>query len=1375
MANKINGGLGNVNVERSTGASTNNQQRTPANGAPGSVSISTDSGNRQPLENYDMLNSLDINSDESSTNPISEIITPKLDLNVAINNYNPIQTLGFTEQRPEIIGEFNFEPVYDDSSINSDANKNAVGDMLETQTSIRQLRAENITKLLSELKTDEEASRIIENLEKRLQDDAIKLEDEVKFLSDSVLKLNDAKRALSVKTNLQFIKNEIGQNRTFLASQLSSDDPVKSVVVNTLGFTDAGYDSFSDSKILMQLCSDLLDVTKSYTPSLINRVNSRRDRDVDPFYINRFTDSTAGITNNFNINSLKSRPSDIFSILQKSGVENFNNNIRSLSDGDDKIKMLFAILSRELRVSAGLSIQSIRQNIINVFGLSEQEIDNDVFEKIIGKTGASIFDSTTGVRNSLVKLLRIESGNDIIFPFESTFIKKQGIEPIPGHKFYVDSIIKGTDKLNSTSFSNYAYTFGTVAQTLANVIESTFDVNVVNTQSLGLNADDMFVKFLKTLSLSLSEISTRSLGPVSFSTDQNPAASRDTFTPALLAAAADDPTLKHMLTLYVMVVGSKIAYEPGAQPSIFKTILESQEFLRQSQNNSLGALDIAVASAAASVIEQPVSQYGSRQSGDGTDDVVRNIRNSQHTAQTIDTISAAIIARLLDLQASNTSRYGDSRYDRVVEYRIFDKLSTLGSGDSTFLLKGLVELISSFDTFARNASNLYLTNTALTRFNQLGAHTIIRIVIEIFTTFFKMFPIATFAGATTAVTLGSGGKEFTILRNDELLNEINEALKDIVSTTGFRQSYSANRFMDVTTRDRATRVQGLIDRFSTIKSRFSQEDQIIKRIVAIFAAIGNGLKFESNNIKQFFDKQGQNKNVINALLQASDSNEKFSALDFAQTVLSRNALIESKSNFSTVENIISANNGEISPFIDDTVISQKIKKALDSLLQTTQFVAPAGNNIRILSVGLPAGFISALNDRTGPYTIGQNFSEFSKRLKIRSDVIKIHVYLKDLMFENLVFKPQSFIFQTTRFVSSDCFNFVETDVNQTFDNLSEQLISTRVLSDDFSKFIIEGNTAKGFAGIATSKSYDGIINDFDKKELINNHIKSYLLNVYIKLLTGVELSEDAYYINDDIADTRVDSETQAAFEELLLARVSKFANRRLTFDELRNTNKNVRNLLERLNVTVEAGAINPLGTIIDDASKTANIEISEDILTMMKMFSSKSILFGFGARKMRTTSPKLFERIFNIPIDPDDFEIDQDATRLTMAGRDFLGSTAARSIVISQDNSNLRDLTRVSLDNLSPLKLDPILRREIGNVNLQQFFVAVEQLPELQQISYTNSLNSSIRGNLDINRDYGGKENRRINDQIPSAPPRADADPYDAVPDGGFIDWSKLV
>ena len=1204
--------------------------------------------------------------DSAGSNPIEYAPITRLNVNAAQDNYDPVAAAGMTAQRPEIISLLGFLPARSDSDVASSVTPDSpVSEMLDVQLSARQLRAENIALLMAELKENDATSGFISGLEARLASDEAAAESEVAFLKSAVGSLAAMKSALSVRSS---------------NAALSSlgDDPFKALMVDVLGFSAEGFQEFTATKVLMQVIDGLVFFLNSYASGVRGVFDASRAADRDPHVIRKISDGTGGSSSAFDVSSLRSTSSDdVYSILSQSGLEDFQRALGPLAD-DERLQMLLAVLSKELRMSAGLSLPIIQQSLEFTFGVTDPTID--VFERIVGLPGRTIFEVTNGVQNSLAGLLRLRTDDgQVVLPFEQTFISgPRDAVAVPGTEFYVDSVLRGVQKLDVGPLNSFATAFGTVVKSLASIIEGTLDVNAINSEELGLNADDMFDRFLRIVHGTVEELLEGA--PIY----------RDPFIAALFHAAHTDPLLKHMIVLYVLFAGIEGSFQQGSQDQFFKTLVSATDL-----NRAAGvSTSVDPTAGVAQAIRDVASSYtfrsapvGSNTGAVGSLDINRLLSGRSATSQGgnastigLDVISALIIERVFQVQsyAVSTGFQDAGRglgFESVQDRAVYDRMTTLGAGDPHYLLRSIVQLLSSLDSLARSpipgrdATYFSDSDPGLTKFNGIGAHTMLWMVIETFTTFFGMFPVATFHGAEPSSSR-LNSRFFNISRPIADVEEIKQALDRVLassSVTSTLADAAASFALGDASNARELRVRAYVDRLRSIRGTFAAEDASIRDIVKALVALAKGVEEAAQNVTSTFSDGGPNAAIIQEILAGPDANEKLAVLDEAQVVLARNILIEHRAGRASGQRAAGDNPTQ---FIDDTVVSTDVKSALFSMLRDPQFTSPSANNLNVLSVGLPSGLIRGLASDPRVSSASPSFQE---------GVVALHVYMRDMLHEDIVFRPRTFLFETDRFITG--FDFENISEQKDFEGLADSAVRTRVLSSDSSMFVTElgGNAA-------LLPSYAGIFrNDDERRSMVKNHVVSYLLQVYVRLMTGLDLSEGAFLMSDAVSSLRVDDQTRAEFEELMMTHISGLAGRRVTLDDLRASRFDVRALLSRLlEDEVLAASLDPLRVAIDGISDQASVEVAEDIVTFMKMFTPSSMLVGSGARRLRVTSPKVFERIFHVPIDPEEFEIDETATAATQSGRAFLatGGLAAYGS---------------------------------GDLTFRQFFVTVERLPKRQQ------------------------------------------------------------
>lgn len=1238
-------------------SSTSSRSQTPTGGSAG-ITVST-----RPLTSTEDLTvtrgnaggfepQLFMRSDEPvGSNPIDYAPITRLNVNAAQDNYDPVAAAGMSAHRPEIISLLSFLPAQSSAAAAlGTSNDSPVAEMLDVQLSARQLRAENIALLITELKENEETSAFIDGLEARLANDEAAAERDVTFLKSVVGSLATMKSALSIHPSN--------------AALSSLGDPFRDIMVDILGFSSDGLKEFTTTKILFQVLDGLVFLLNSYSFDTQAVFDASRSADRDPFAIRSITDRTGNAATAFDVSVLRSSDSnDVRSVLSQSGLEDFQQAISQLSD-DERLRMLFAVVSKELRVSAGLSLPVIRQSLEFAFGVTDPTID--VFERIVGVPGRSVFESPSGVQNSLASLFHLRTADgQIILPFEQAFISgPRDSVVVPGSEFYVDSILRGVQKLNTDPLDGYATALGTVIKSLASIVEGTLDVNAINSEELGLNADDMFDRFLRIVHGMIEELL------------EGPPIYRDAFIAALFHAAHTDPLLKHMIVLYVLFAGIDGSFQQESQDQFFKTMV-----------SATGLDNVNVSSA----IRDVASSYTFRSAPQGrntsgtADSDFNRLLSGRSTTSTggnvssvgLDVISALIIERVFQTQIRTGAAGRDPGSERVQDRAVYDRMTTLGAGDPHYLLRSIVQFISSLDSLARSpipgrdATYFSDDDPGLTKFNGLGAHMMLWMVIEMFTTFFSAFPITTFNG-TEHSSSRLNSRFFNISRPVADVEEIKQALDRVLVSSGVtsaRSGATAATALGGTLGERELRIRGYADRLRSIRKTFAAEDSNIRDIVRAFVALGKGVEEAAESVATTLSSTGPNAAVIQEMLAGPDADEKLAVLDEAQVVLARNILIEHRAGRASGQRAAGDNP---TPFIDDTSISAGVRDALFSMLREPQFTAPSANNLNVLSVGMPSGLTRTLVGDPRVSSASPSFQE---------GVIALRVYMRDMLHDDIIFHPKTFLFETDRFVTG--FDFENVNVRKDFEGLVRSVVRTRVLSSDSSSFVTElGRDA------ARSSSYAGVFkNDDERLSMVRNHVVSYLLQTYMRLMTGLDMSEGAFLLSDAVSTLRVDDQTRVEFEKLLTTHVSGLAGRRVTLDDLSASRFDVRALLSRLlEDEVLAASLDPLRVTIDGVSDQASIEIADDLVTFMKMFTPSSTLVGSGARRLRVTSPKVFERIFHVPVDPEEFEIDQAATAATQSGRAFLstGGLAAYGL---------------------------------GDLTFRQFFVTIERLPKRQQRS----------------------------------------------------------
>lgn len=355
--------------------------------------------------------------------------------------------------------------------------------------------------------------------------------------------------------------------------------------------------------------------------------------------------------------------------------------------------------------------------------------------------------------------------------------------------------------------------------------------------------------------------------------------------------------------------------------------------------------------------------------------------------------------------------------------------------------------------------------------------------------------------------------------------------------------------------------------------------------------------------------------------------------------------------------------------LDDSVVTESVRNALFSLLSQDQFLANKGFNGKILSVGVPNKFIEHIKEKIKLTSL--NFNNLKKK---QLDVVNFSVYKIDVEYDDIVFKPVKKLFELSRFVLKNDRSYGPIKIDSSLDQILSS-IPTRDYSPTLSQISHLANGNQKFfeaekSSLFTSDQYD-FLDDAQKKSILTNHIISFLLEVYIRQMTGMILSEynfpldnsEFFSVNSDL----IQQITQTTIDKRLKRSVPLF----------------------------EGG--DPILTDVE------NIQIRHDIRTIDTLTKMSTVLSEPGFEGKKLLSPKLFDRVFHLFVDTDDFEIDLEETRKTEQGRELFKKLLNQGLIL-EINDN------ISKNETNPVKRYKMVQRNISenHVVFEKYFVTIE-------------------------------------------------------------------
>ena len=331
--------------------------------------------------------------------------------------------------------------------------------------------------------------------------------------------------------------------------------------------------------------------------------------------------------------------------------------------------------------------------------------------------------------------------------------------------------------------------------------------------------------------------------------------------------------------------------------------------------------------------------------------------------------------------------------------------------------------------------------------------------------------------------------------------------------------------------------------------------------------------------------------------------------------------------------------------------------AVRILARGVKAISPEGDNTKIIMVGLPAGMFDTL--------------EIEDEFAIRVSYI-------DIEYPQLVFLGKTYPFKKDLYVTP---TDLETSLSgaQTIDDVVDRVALTSLTvtveesSDTTASISIEDEE--------TRVMYN-LFSGYDKPHFVN-HVSSEIIKIYCRIMLGLNFSESAFLgtvegiqipINDYAANL---AESMATGLE--------------TIGELS----------EDLSGTA-IDLMSDLSTIEDDAFVSGELEAVDESLITSLRDAFQTRLFSAEIMKSRVLSAKLFDRIFALAIDPDEFYI------ATPDDTDASGVTTSQQILDFYLEKGVVEET--GLDAPFRYKLAPRTTGE-GRMAFGKFFVSVISTP----------------------------------------------------------------
>lgn len=401
---------------------------------------------------------------------------------------------------------------------------------------------------------------------------------------------------------------------------------------------------------------------------------------------------------------------------------------------------------------------------------------------------------------------------------------------------------------------------------------------------------------------------------------------------------------------------------------------------------------------------------------------------------------------------------------------------------------------------------------------------------------------------------------------------------------------------------------------------------------------------------------------------------------------------------------------------DDASMSHESRDAFDAVMMSPQFTEINGSDYRILTVGIPLGFSHHLQQKINASDITRR-SSFDEQ---QNDIVSINVYKVDIENPDIIYKPQKFLFELSRFPARGS-SFVKADKTigkKLFDSIR------RFATRDGDQVFSEGGTAvqyinsqKGEIEALSDKSYS-FLSQQAKESLYTNHVMSYLLNIYIKIMTGFSTADADFDLirNQKLVDpTFLDALLNSDINEVASSTSdssSTTSGNGLFFDFMTPTRSKSVDLLSSYTKTdaIRTSSARDVdyATVLASLGKRHAGRCISSIVTTNEFAWTPSSLSSPELHAPKLLRPKQFDRVFNVMVDRHAFEIDTEQTFSTP-----MGKQAFQLLLDGGDIQASNTQTTLSTTSTNAF----ILRRKSvndGDASLEKYIVAVETVGETE-------------------------------------------------------------
>lgn len=1240
------------------------------------------------------------------------------------NKEDPVEALGISKERPEILAITDYSPIY------TNGRKNTHGLFMDLQFDVRSLKLEKLKDLMASLEATPSIAPTLERLKERYIKNITELDNQINFFRQIVGLLKTGEIYFDVRTSLRTTTRS-----TLLGNQSKS---MKDVLIEYFGYKESEIRQFSSTRLIGQYLRDYSFIVSQYTPNLLDKTDVQRPQLTDP--AGTYAQSLANNQSDFYF-SFEDYRSPLPEVKNFGEYQEFDQLIYKLPfKPEDRIKVLSSMISKEIRISCALSNYSFSNRILKEFGYYSYYESDHPIKSIVGESGTSVTDYVTE-ENSLMSLTQIITEGDVaVLPFERAIIKgKKGRKFLPGQEYLIDSILENGASLSTENLDNFTSKFkhkieaqtGMVSEMLNLTDEkrTLFSNALFDKMSQGIAFISMAARF--------SRKDMQRMVPF-----------------ALLSLADKDLKLKRQMFQLCTLMGLK-----GGQNKTnpFFTRLAKKEMRRlhslsevgysrdRANNEFLGNSTEIKESSESSDSGVPNAGRVGIPWGKFLDQVQvtgnSSLRNGVVVDVAIDILVELIARRVLAWLGTG------QRVKLDTEHQLLSKSQLITAIKKNLKpLKWISDLMGFIETEAEKLSIsrsgiYYDSENYCTVANKLSSSTLFAMVFELASSMFnrsldanlvasnKRGSIYVKSNVSYNEAIGKFFGELSSSTPKNLQNSDNTFL--VKSWSGSKMSTknlkNFNQYIEFARKAKHDstlptptpwprsdkreygRIQELYTAMRNIKAKLIQEDFIILDVAEGLDPLAERLNNYSDLVKKFFNtKVGDNAKKIEKLKVDIEGGKISTMLKRAQMNIAVNDMINLKSSVALTSESSSqktnsiyykgkkqtnskkgapTNETEYPVFFDDTLIPPKAQQFVDDMLKGKRLTSTYGLDTKIFSVGLPAGFADSLinyADLNTLYAKGGN--------NLQDDIIKIKVYKKDVNFESIVFRPQEFLFEMDRFISKTAFTDLAAE------RISEYGLSNTTIGEALTRKVSPRFISAASEDVKTIENNPeySFLDFYQKRDLIQNHINDYLLQIYLQVFTGISFEEKTFPVETIQGADRFKDETKEIFKRMIEQYSAELLGRPVTIEDMKAASRELSILLNKIE-RVSNQQSTPGGItvpVLPNADLGSSLELTEDLQSFVKTFKPGSLFTGGDAIKNKILTPKAFDRVFNFFLNPNDFVIDVKKTKETEAGRIELNGLFKEDLLFTRFGRG-----------------DFLFKKQRGvkkQVSFDQFFVTIE-------------------------------------------------------------------